>query len=135
MTHTIQDIQTYSAARITKETATVPNNLRVGQFVAQGDVYFYRFHDQLPKDIVPVTEPNNQIVPGNTKGSRHCFDRLSNLQLFTCPRFNELCVAFVVFEGETIITHPEHNHLRFTGGTYLITIQRMYAEELKRIAD
>lgn len=135
MIHSVQDIKTYSAQRITKETVTVPDNLKVGQFATQGDVYFYRFYDVLPFDAEPLVSPDNQIVPGNTKGSRHCFDRLSNVQVFTCPEFNELCVAFVKFDGETIITHPEHNHLRFLSGTYLISIQRMYAEELKRIAD
>lgn len=103
----------------------------------QGDVYIYRFDslDDFPE--LEATPPVLQLAPGTTRGSRHCLDAASvqQAQFYRIKDANALQGPVWVNPVETLLTHPEHGDQILPPGTYLVTYQRKYAEELRRVQD
>lgn len=121
--------------KLKKEVYDVPY-LEVGEFVAQGDINLIRIPD-LPQGVYLDKNPQKQLVEGNSKGARHCLNSLDKVKIYHLDNPNPLQICIIEFlSGETILTHPEHKHLRFTQPCFvLVTHQRSYADDLKAIAD
>lgn len=102
-------------------------------FVRQGDLYIW-LKSEVPKKAKKV-EAKNQLVPGQTKGSRHCLDSLDGVTVYELADGNELQGPIIKLICERLITHPEHGNWRLGAGVYEITYQRAFAEELRRVRD
>ena len=77
----IQDIIRHAEEnKIESELLVVPP-LSVGEFVAQGDLNLICI-PCVPDNAVLVTNPEKQLVPGNSKGSRHCLSSLQNVNIY-----------------------------------------------------
>ena len=104
--------------------------MKTGEWFAQGDV-------QVEKIRKPATVGEDygtqQVVPGNTKGSRHVFDERA--RLFKRDG-DELTGPVVHVEEEAVLLHPEHRHAVFGKGWYSVTYQRdLRMEGLRRVRD
>lgn len=102
----------------------------------QGDVGVWRI-EKLPKYAEEIKNPNAQLAPGTSKGSRHIV-KSSDMNHITFYRNKDR----TVLEGDILdckkaveITHPEHGNVTVPEGIYTIVYQRAYAEEFRRIAD
>lgn len=104
---------------------------------AQGDINIWKIDslDDLPK--LKETKPFYQLAPGETRGSRHCLDEdsVKNATFYLLENPTALQGGVWTNEEETLVTHPEHGNQLLDPGTYFVTYQRQYAEELRRIAD
>jgi hypothetical protein len=110
--------------------------LKLGEWVAQGDVNFVAL-SKVPDRARP-TAPVSQLAPGNTRGSRHCIKRedLGKVEFFALPYPNPLQGVILKINAPIIVEHPEHgDHVWYKGAIVLVTFQRKYAEELRRIED
>ncbi len=118
----------------------VPQDLKAGQWVAQGDLNFIVV-DRIPSNATLIKNPSLQLAPGNSKGSRHCLNTLENVDVYAIENGNALLGYWLSIKGETIVTHPEHKHQLWRPNTdgsatnVIVTYQRQHAEELRRIED
>ena len=117
----------------------------VGEVAHQGDVYVWRvnkhediyaFHKflggQLPRGEKTT---NRQVAPGVTPGSRHVVEG-SNVLIYDPPNgHSPLEGPTIEAEEEWRLPHPEHALHRFGAGTFVVTFQREFAEEMRRVAD
>lgn len=105
-------------------------------YVRQGDVYFWSL-DKVPSGCRAMEKPDWQLAPGTTQGSRHIVapaDR-ANVTVLLLPHPNPLQGPVLDAPHGVTIEHPEHGHVRLGSGVYLVTYQRAYAEELRRVQD
>ena len=124
-----------SAEQNKDDSAQIVNPV-VGQVVAQGDVNFLILPD-IPKGAEPAI-PNRQLVPGVSRGSRHCIaqDDMDNVDFFAYPDPNSLEGPILRFNKQVRIEHPEHGDQIWPAGTIVqVGYQRRYAAVLKRIQD
>lgn len=107
--------------------------MKVGQWTAQGDVQIEKVRAFDASKLKPFG--TQQVVPGNTKGSRHVFDERA--RLYVDPsKGTELDGPLCYIETESVLLHPEHRHQLFGPGHYRITYQRDFAmEEIRRVQD
>ena len=118
----------------------VPQDLKPGQWVAQGDLNFI-IVKSIPSNAKLVKNPSLQLAPGNSKGSRHCLNSLQNVDVYSIENGNALLGYWLKIKGETIVTHPEHKHQVWRTNSdgsavnMIVTYQRQHAEELRRIED
>lgn len=110
--------------------------LSPGDHVAQGDVLFWKLGN-LPNSTEVIEEPEAQLAPGTTKGSRHCvrLDDMKNCVFHKLERPNALQGPIIESKGSFTVEHPEHGDITFPPGNWAVTYQRAFAEELKRILD
>lgn len=129
------------------EPETVPM-IDPGDNVRQGDIYLIRLGARRPA-VVGVWE-GNQLALGTTQGSRHT----AVGEGVVLSRVDEADATSVLndlvpstrghdqFFGPLIdapcgvaVPHPEHGHKILPAGSYLVTHQRAFAEEIRRQAD
>lgn len=114
----------------------VVSNMKLSQAVRQGDVYLVK----IEKDVSGLKPLNGtQLVPGTTKGSRHCAE--SPARLFEDDGAEIKGIAPTALRGPVVdsperfeVSHPEHAHISLPGGTY----QALYQLDFKaqqRVAD
>ncbi len=103
----------------------------------QGDIYIYRFDSLEDFPELEESAPVFQLAPGTTRGSRHCLDAASVRQakFYRIKEANLLQGPVWVNPNETLLTHPEHGDQILPAGTYYVSYQRKYAEELRRVQD
>lgn len=108
-----------------------------GDAIDQGDLRLVVVNE-VPLGWEEVTHPkggDRQLVPGNTKGSRHCLDSLDGVNLFLPKEWNEESLngpCFVVTK-ERVVLHPVHGAVTIPAGfTILCRYQREYDKELKK---
>ncbi len=116
-----------------------------GDVVRQGDLYLVR----LSRPIHGRPFGSRQLAPGTTQGSRHivvgdCEIHTVDQEIATAE-LNQLVPAtkgqqqligpVVLASGPVTIEHPEHGHRTLPPGTYLVTYQRTWANEIRRVAD
>lgn len=111
-----------------------PDAASVGDVWRQGDIYIERLAGVADGASV-VANPSPQLAPGTTQGSQHCLDSLLGVTVYAPPRADVLTGPVLAVETERTITHPEHGDVVLPPGTYGITYQRAYADELRRVAD
>jgi hypothetical protein len=133
----LTNIQEYAEKNlITEEVVSVPNDLPIGAYCAQGDLNIWRI-EKIPYGFKP-TAVKQQLAIGNTKGSRHCLreEDLANVEAYESDATNPLIGQVLVLKEDIVITHPEHKHQRWPKGFIIgITYQRQFAEELRRVVD
>lgn len=105
-------------------------------YVRQGDLYVYRI-PTIPDGCIREEHPSPQLVPGDTRGSRHCLATLDGVTIFRLPNPNPLQGPIVELAAQNTITHPEHGHIVLRAGRYAVTFQRSFAKDmaLQRVAD
>jgi hypothetical protein len=106
-----------------------PEAASAGDYWRQGDIYIAKITDADGHSLKETQE--RQLAPGTTQGSRHIV--VGDAAIFTRDG-DELTGPVVVSRGCTV-THPEHGDVKLPPGTYGITYQRAFAEELKRVLD
>lgn len=115
-----------------------PEAASAGDSFRQGDLYITRL-DALPSDIKPLeAKPGQdpaQLAEGTTQGSRHVLDSLEGVEMYELATKTALDGPILNLAKERTVTHPEHGHVCLPPGSYAITYQRAYAEELRRVAD
>lgn len=126
------------------EPATI-EQIESGDVCRQGDLYIVALD-------VPLTgKPfgSRQLAPGSTQGSRHVVVGRCNVQavdeieatkainrLIPATRGHQLFIGpQIVASGPVTITHPEHGDRTLPAGTYLMTYQRTWAQEIRRQVD
>lgn len=125
--------------RVTEHGKGIANDseVRYGTFAVgdqhwQGDVGVLRICE-LPGGLKDTWEWGKQVAPGNTQGSRHVVDGACKLMVW--PNGGELVGPVVRSEEEWALRHPEHGDVVFPKGDYIITYQRAYADEIRRVMD
>lgn len=141
-TASIQEILEFGKKVARGDLQVVPTGLQAGALISQGDINFTKLPG-IPKNVtsyrtaVEKAAIDLQLAEGNTKGSRHILRDLDNANLHVLKNPNSLQGRGYIIEvlGETIVEHPEHGDLLFRDGTWIVTHQRAYAEDLRRAAD
>lgn len=133
-TNVLEQIQQHGAP-LTDDIKIVPDNAQIGQYVPQGDINLIRLSD-LPSGVVS-RQPDRQLAPGSTRGSRHCIREsdIQHVDFFGFTDANPLEGPILVFGERTVIEHPEHKHISFPAGIWTVTYQRRHAAEMRRISD
>ena len=106
----------------------------------QGDVRVRRLHndavEQLRGRLQPFKEFDGQVAPGTTLGSRHVLDSLDGVSAYRFANANALDGPVLRLTKPRTLTHPEHGDcVNLPPGCYAFPGQRVYAEELRRVAD
>ena len=104
-----------------------------GDYIRQGDLLIHKL-DGIDHNAERV-EVVLQLAPGTTKGSRHILSSGDGIDMFTIPGSSELQGPQFVTDREVTVEHPEHGDWILGAGTYGVTYERMYAEELRRVKD
>lgn len=107
--------------------------MSVGDAWAQGDVLITCL-ESVPDGCEPI-KSERQLAPGTTQGSRHCIVDLAGVEMFRMKDATPLDGPVFRSGGKVEIDHPEHGNLIVPPGTYGVTYQRQYAEELRRVQD
>lgn len=136
-TKTFHEIQEFANAQLTEDQlVAIPEDLPIGQLVAQGDINILRV-GEIPKGMIPAKRVA-QLAPGTTRGSRHCIkaNDLDHCDFYQWSDPNELEGPCIVFNDTTTIEHPEHKHHIYPAGwIVVIGYQRSHAEEVRRAQD
>lgn len=109
------------------------DTMEVGDAWAQGDVLIRKIESV--GDTKLAINPQRQLAPGTTQGSRHCLSTLDGVTLYEPIGANALEGPVFEVASEVTIEHPEHGDVALGKGCYAITYQRAYAEQLRRVAD
>lgn len=108
----------------------------IGDGVWQGDLGL-EIVAAVPADYVKAKKKSRQLVPGNTRGSKHCLDSLDGVELFYAPAWpasaESLQGPAFVLTKERTVTHPVHGDVTIPAGfTVLCRYQREFDSELRR---
>jgi hypothetical protein len=100
-----------------------------GDGIRQGDIYIKVLAKRPVKGYVAVKEltPENlQLVPGNTKGSRHVLDSWDGVKMYRPKVWNgdQFRGPILVLTKTRTIRHEEHGSVTLTPGKYGIYYQR-----------
>lgn len=118
------------------DDSAVQINPTTGGPVAQGDINLWLL-PKLPDNAIE-SEPNCQLAPGATRGSRHCIKRsdMPHVKFYRLVKPNPLQGGVMVFEKETTIEHPEHGDQVWPANSIVaVTYQRRHAIEVRRTQD
>lgn len=110
------------------------NAATVGDAVRQGDLYLIVVNS-VPENYKRDLKTSNQLVPGQTQGSRHCLDSLDGVEIFLPVNWNEdsLDGPCLVLHKERTVLHPTHGAVTIAPGhTIQCVYQREYDKELAR---
>jgi len=110
-----------------------------GDWIAQGDLVI-EMVEKIPSGYTEnppakLQQPKNQLVPGNTVGSRHALNTLEGVELFYPKNFGqEDCLDGPVARvtGGQVVEHPKHGNVTLVGGIFSFSYQREYDAEQKR---
>jgi hypothetical protein len=113
-----------------KDTRTI-EQMGVGEWVRQGDVYIERINEANPG----WKQTNNrQLAIGTTMGSRHVIDRAHDVVVLVGPNNGKVarnsglstavCIGpQIVAEARFVVSHPEHADFDLPAGTYQVRFQ------------
>jgi hypothetical protein len=122
-------------AREAKDDTLRSVNPGAGDLARQGDIYCRHIGDTVPVGCVEVTKPSDQLAPGTSRGSRHCIGNMGEVTVYRLPNPNALQGPVIDAPEGLRVTHPEHGDIEHGPGVYLVTYQRDFAEELRRVED
>ncbi len=108
----------------------------IGDGVWQGDLGI-EVVEAIPEHYV-ASKPKKQLVPGDTRGARHCIKNVTTIKQFSLPP--DWGDDYIGLEGpafvcvkETTIPHPIHADVHIAPGhTIRLRYQRNLDEETKR---
>ena len=116
------------------DTKYFPEAASVGDNARQGDIYI-ELLEGVPKDAKPIEKPSAKLAPGDTQGSRHILDSMVGVTLYERRDASVLEGPIMNLTETRTVTHPEHGDWVLPPGTYGVTYQRAYAEDLRRQMD
>lgn len=131
--YTIKDIIKTGKSLANNSSVNIPP-LEIGEHVAQGDINFIAI-PKVPENAILIKNPDLQLAPGTSKGSRHCLNSTDNVRVYKLQNPNSLQEVVLEFMGETIITHPEHGNQIWNEGLVLVAFQRQFAKDIRRVND
>ena len=106
----------------------------VGDGVWQGDLGL-EVVEAPPEGYVKAKKPLTQLVPGETRGARHCLDSTAGVEMWLpkeWPEVTQLGPCFRLSEERTV-EHPVHGDVTIAAGhTILCSFQREYDHEQRR---
>lgn len=110
-----------------------------GDTIWQGDLSIEMI-DEVPSGYTEeppakLEQPKNQLVPGNTVGSRHALNTLNGVKLYYPPTFGQpesLLGPVAVVSGGQVVEHPKHGNVTLVKGCYRFGYQREFDAEQKR---
>jgi len=108
--------------------------MEAGDAWAQGDLLISRIK-ALPADAEPVAEPEAQLAPGTTQGSRHVLGTLDGVTMYRRRGGTVLDGPVFVTDAPAWVRHPEHGDVLLPAGVYAIAYQRAFGDELRRTLD
>lgn len=111
-----------------------PEAASVGDVFRQGDVYV-ELLGAVPSRAKRDPQPQAQLAPGTTQGSRHVLDSLEGVTMYRLASPTVLDGPILDLATERTVTHPEHGNVILPPGVYGISYQRAFADELRRQAD
>ena len=131
----IEKVQQEAQLRAKRETERY-GTLSIGDWHAQGDVMFLRL-ESVPAGSKLVKNPQPQLAPGNSRGSRHIVkaEDMTHLKFYTIAKKTPLDGPVVEADAHWEVTHPDHGHVIMPKGIYQLRYQRQYAKVLKRVRD
>lgn len=130
--HEIKAIQEAGEEICNAEEQRFPEAASPGDSWRQGDVYITLLGG-LPNGAETDPNPQRQLVPGTTQGSRHCLDGLGGVIIHRLRSPGPLDGPILECQQEATITHPEHGNVVLPPGIYGIHYQRdLDAEERER---
>lgn len=133
-TEVFQKIRQSAEAISNCDTQRFPEAASVGDYWRQGDLYITLLNE-VPINVELKTKFSLQLAGGTTQGSRHILDSADGIKYYLVKNADALQGPILVLSKERTITHPEHGDVILPCGTYEITYQRAFAEELKRVLD
>lgn len=117
------------------EAHTVSEAVTIDDEHPQGDLYVRRIESIPPgyARVDALAEPDRQLVPGQTQGSRHCLDSLDGVALHRPhrwgPGYEGLLGPIVELTEPRTITHPKHGDLHLPVGIWQCGYQRSAVAE------
>jgi len=130
--HEIQRIQTIAETIRNDRPQRFSEGASPGDCWRQGDVYI-ELLPSVPNGAKPAKNAVSQLVPGSTRGSRHCLDSLDGVTIYILANPTNLDGPVLECRTERTIRHPEHGNVILPPGVYGITYQRdLDAEERER---
>lgn len=108
-----------------------------GDCIRQGDLYL-TLVEAVPDGYVRITKPkaaDKQLVPGNTRGARHCLDSIKGVKLYRPAEWTEASMfgPCLVLTEERIVLHPVHGSVTVLAGqTVRCDYQRVWDAEQKQ---
>jgi len=137
-------VATYEKMESALESITNTNpqslaNMEVGDEWRQGDCRIIRLPDDFGERFASELEKTRavtQLAPGTTRGSRHCLSSRKGMSFYRLKRATVLDGPVIHATKSFSIPHPEHGDcVDLPPGWYSFPGQRVYAEELRRVAD
>ena len=123
-------VQIQEQAEKIKSDATqyFPEAASPGDCWRQGDIYI-TLMEKMPPYAYETYKPRKQLVPGTTRGSRHCLDSLNGVRVYYLNEPELTSNSFlngpvIECKKERTITHPEHGNVVLPPGIYAISYQR-----------
>lgn len=122
-TKVLKSIQNKAEQIKSNATRKFPEAASIGDCWRQGDIYITLL-DKIPNNYKETKNPNLQLAPGTTQGSRHCLDSLRGVTVYVNENPKMLDGPVLCCKKERTITHPEHGDVVLLCGIYEITYQR-----------
>jgi hypothetical protein len=131
---TLTDIET-AAKQKAKPDAVVHEQMAVGEYHRQGDVYLVRVSANYRGCTIQPQQ--RQLAPGETQGSRHIIREsdMAHLEFLRIANPTPLDGPRIKAKKAFTVDHPEHGAVTLPAGTYDVKYQRQYAQEMRRVAD
>ena len=122
--------------KVADDSPRVVGELCQGDHTAQGDVMFWKL-DELPEGCTRIANPDRQLAPGTTQGSRHCIraEDMQKIEFYSLKDSNALQGPVMKCNSPVTVEHPEHGDQTLNKGISIVTYQRAYADELRRVQD
>jgi len=116
------------------------STIEPGDQWCQGDVRVVRlpddFGDTHAAELTAIRNFTGQVAPGTSLGSRHVLANLATVRAYTLTSATSLDGPVVHVLEPTHLTHPEHGDCcNLPTGWYAFPGQRVYADEVRRVAD
>jgi hypothetical protein len=122
-------------------------SVRVGQMIAQGDVYLLAMPEGTKPEAGAKVQASRQLAPGNHPGARHVLDPDATVTVWdrgcgidavrkVCPEIEAHALLGPLFVAESRVTlmHPEHGHKDIPAGCYQ-TFFQVDAVTMQRVQD
>ncbi len=106
------------------ETQYFPVAASPGDCWRQGDIYITLLPSLDNIHVVVEQYFRRQLVPGSTKGSRHCLDSLDGVTIYRLAEWDMLAGPIIECTKQRTITHPEHGDIVLPPGIYAISFQQ-----------
>lgn len=113
------------------QPVTLTSAASCGDAVRQGDLYLVVV-EKVPEGYAKASRASKQLVPGTTRGAKHCLDSLDGVEVYLPKEWREesLQGPCLVLTKERTVLHPVHGAVTIAAGhTILCCYQREWEKE------